>query len=112
MGRSLSTDSVMYTWTSVVEVLADLDLYLDTTSSYDNDNHDHQYLMMLAKSVRASVYCNMTWTIWFFDSSTTDIDDNDAAKQMPIKEDRLKDASEYFIQFSLEAMNADDLSSG
>jgi len=116
MGRSLSTDSAMYTWTTAIEVLDDLDLYLDTTSSHHDDNHDRQHFIAMAKSIRARVYCNMSWTILFFDSSTTNIDINDnddnATKQMPINEDRLKDASEHAGSALklYEALSADDAS--
>jgi len=133
MGKSVSTDSAMHIWREAITVLDDLDQFLDDDGSSSLSNNDdntdddrrkarhHQHGLALAKSIRARVYCNMTWSILFFDSSVIGIDepsdgDGDGGgviKSMPINADQLKIASEYAGSALklYEALLADDPSS-
>jgi len=112
MGQIVSTDPAMHIWREAITVLDDLDQFLEDDSSSLSSNNDdtddndrrkakhQQHGLALAKSIRARVYCNMAWSILFFDSSVIGIDEPSdgggrVIKSMPIKPDQLKIASEY-----------------
>lgn len=122
MGEIVSTDPAMHTWREAINVLDDLDQFLDNDDDDDDDHqqkvrHHHRHGLALAKFIRARVYCNMAWSILYFHSSVIGIneprDEGGMMKPVPIKEDQLKIASEYAGSALklYEALSIDDLSS-
>jgi len=115
MERTLTADSAVYIWTQALDLLDGIEGYLSDEKDDEDKGKDHtqqqqqqqqqqqrQHLKALTESIRARIYCNMAWTILFFDSSTTTVSTDDASSDttttqipIPISEDQLKLASDY-----------------